>query len=102
MKMRPVPGTESATLGDYRRYPGCRVLVVCTGCAWAKDYNPDRVIDRLHALKAGGHPTPLTEVARRVSRRCPRCHEVGWRAQFARPANLDEREIKRLANLYRN
>lgn len=102
MTMRPVPGTESATLGDHRRYPGCRVLVVCTGCGWEKDYNPDRVIDRLHALKAGGHPTPLTEVARRVNRRCPRCHEVRWRAQFAWPANLDEREVKRLANLYRN
>jgi hypothetical protein len=60
------------------------------------------VIDRLHALKAGGHRTVLTEDARRVSRRCPCCHEAGWRAQFAWPANLDEREIKRLANLYRN
>jgi hypothetical protein len=48
------------------------------------------------------YPTPLTEVARRVSRRCPRCREAGWRAQFAWPANLDDREIKRLANLYRN
>jgi hypothetical protein len=102
MTMRPIADTASAALGDHRRYPGCRVLVVCTGCEWAKDYNPERVIDRLNALKAGGHRTVLTEVARRVSRRCPRCHEVGWRAQFAWPANLSEREIKRLANLYRN
>ncbi|MGH6911429.1 MAG: hypothetical protein ACREE0_21830 [Phenylobacterium sp.] len=49
--MRPI-ATDAATtaLGDYRRYPGCRLLVVCGGCGWSKDYSPERVIARLSAF----------------------------------------------------
>lgn len=100
--MRPIPTNDATTLGDYRLYPGCRLLVACAGCGHQKDYSPERVIARLHQLRAGGYPTTLAQVARRVAKRCPRCHEVQWRAQFAWPPHLDEREIKRLANLYRN
>ena len=99
MKMRP---SETATLGDFRRYPGCRVVLACAGCGLSKDYDPERIIDRLRELRAGGYPTTLVQVATRVGRRCPRCHQATWRAQFAWPAGMDEREIKRLANLYRN
>jgi hypothetical protein len=30
MSMRPIADTASAILSDHRRYPGCRLLVVCT------------------------------------------------------------------------
>jgi len=100
--MRPIPTDGTTALGDYRRYPGCRLLIACAGCGRQKDYSPERVIARLHQLRAGGYPTTLSQVAERVGKRCPRCHEVAWRAQFAWPAHMDAYEIKRLANLYRN
>lgn len=102
MTWRAIPGADTATLGDYRRYPGCRLLIVCADCGLAKDYNPERVIARLNALRAGGYPTLLPQVAARVARRCSRCHQATWRAEFAWPADMDEREIKRLADRYRN
>ncbi len=102
MKMRLIPGSATATMGDYRRYPGSRLVIACADCGWSKDYNPERVIARLHELRSGGYPTGLAQVAARVGRRCPRCHQATWRAEFGWPANIDEREIKRLANLYRN
>jgi hypothetical protein len=102
MKTRPIVDTEASPIGDFRRYPGCRLVITCTGCDWQIDYSPERVIDRLRELRAGGHPTPISQVARRVTKRCPRCHEAAWRAGLAWPAHLDAREIKRLANLYRN
>lgn len=100
--MRAIPTDAATTLGDHRRWPGCRLLIVCAGCGQEKDYSPERVITRLHQLKAGGYPTTLAQVARRVARRCPRCHEVRWGAQFAWPPHLDAGEIRRLTNLYRN
>lgn len=100
--MRQIPATDATTLGDYRRYPGCRLQLACAACGWSKDYNPERVIARLHELRAGGYPTTLSQVAARVGRPCYRCRHPTWRAQFAWPANMDEREIKRLTNLYRN
>jgi hypothetical protein len=99
--MRPVPGSELAVLGDYRRYPGCRLLIACAGCGGGKDYSPERVIARLHQLKSGGYPTPLAEVAQRV-KPCARCRKDLWRAQFIWPDNLDARELRRLANLQRS
>jgi hypothetical protein len=47
-------------------------------------------------------PTALAQVARRVNKRCPRCHQVAWSAPFAWPGDMDEREVRSLANLYRN
>jgi hypothetical protein len=102
MKWSPIPTGDPAMLGDYRRYPGCRVLLACAMCGWSKDYNPERIIDRLRKLKAGGHSTALLAVARRVGWNCPGCGRVKWRADFAWPRGFDEREAKRLANLYRN
>jgi hypothetical protein len=100
--MRHLPVGETAALGDFRRYPGCRLLLACAACAWSKTYNPERVIDRLHALKAGGHATRLADVAKRVGWNCPACHRTCWRAQFAWPAGLSESDVRRLANRYRN
>jgi hypothetical protein len=64
--------------------------------------NPERIIARLHELKAGGYPTTLAQVAARVAKPCYRCRHPTWRAEFVWPAGMDEREIKRLANLHRN
>ena len=100
--MRPIPTAGTASLGDFRRYPGCRLLIACAACSWAKSYSPQRVIDRLRELKAGGHATSLADVARRVGWNCPACQRMRWRAPFAWPANVDAREVKRLTNLYRN
>ena len=98
----PIPTDPTATLGDYRRYPGCRLRLACAACGWAKDYNPERIIARLHQLRAGGYPTTLAQVAARVGKPCYRCRHPAWRAHFAWPANLDGRELKRLADRYRN
>jgi len=101
MRPRPIPTTDP-TLGDYRRYPGCRLFLTCSLCGWSKSYNPERIIDRLRELRSGGHATQVGQIARRVGWNCPGCGRVKWRSDFAWPANLDEREIKRLANRYRN
>jgi hypothetical protein len=102
MAFRPVPCTAPLTLGDHRRFPGCRMLLACSLCGWSRAYDPMRVIARLQALRAGGYPTPLATVARRVGRPCPGCGRVTWRADLAWPSELSQYEIKRLANLYRN
>jgi hypothetical protein len=101
-KMRVIPTGDKITMGDHRYYPGARLLITCTLCGWSKSYRPDRVIERLRVLKTGGHATSLAQVARRVAWPCPGCGRVHWRANFAWPAGFDEREAKRLANLYRN
>ena len=100
--MRLIPHDGTSALGDFQRHPGCRLLIVCALCGWSKGYNPERVIARLHQLKAGGHATRLPDVAKRVGWDCPACHHVKWRAQFAWPASLPDSEIKRLTNRYRN
>jgi hypothetical protein len=102
MEMRPISTSAETTIGDYRRYPGCRVVIACTGCGWRTIHGPEQVIDRLRALKAGGHATSLVRLAGRVTKRCPLCRQVAWRAGFGWPASLRESDIRRLANLYRN
>lgn len=102
MKLQPIPLAAGATLSDHRRYPGCRLMLVCALCGWSRTYSPERVIQRLRELKAGGHATRLDQVARRVGWNCPGCHRVKWRAGLAWPPGLDAREVRRLANLYRN
>jgi len=101
-KMRPIPTGEQATLGDHRHYPGSRLMIACSLCGWSKSYRVERVIERLRQLKTGGHATPLTQVAQRVAWPCPGCGRVHWRAQFAWPSGIDDREVRRLGNLYRN
>ena len=49
--MRPIPTDAATTLGAYRRHPGCRLRVACAACGWAKEYNPERVVARLHELR---------------------------------------------------
>ena len=98
----PIPADAATAIGDFRRYPGCRLLLACTACAWSRTYNPERVIHRLQELRAGGHATRLSDVARRVGWNCPACSRMRWRMQFAGPAGLRQAEIKRLANRFRN
>lgn len=100
--MRLIPHDGTQAMGDFRRYPGCRLLIACSACSWSKAYDPERVIDRLRALKAGGHATRVADVARRVQWTCPACGRLSWRAQFAWPPGLEPRDIRRLADRYRN
>ena len=100
--MDPIRTDATTTLGEYRRHPGCRLRLACTACGWAKEDNPERVIACLHELRTGGYPTRLTEVAGRVRKPCYRCRHPTGRADFVWPAGVDEREVKRLAALYRN
>ncbi|HEX3700127.1 MAG TPA: hypothetical protein VHV27_05570 [Phenylobacterium sp.] len=99
---RPVPATGDLTLGDHRKYPACRVRLTCALCGWCKGYNPERIIERLRALNAGGHKSPVGQIARRVAWPCPGCGRVKWRADLAWPADLSDRAIKRLAAAVRN
>jgi hypothetical protein len=101
-ELRPIPADRTAAIGAFRRHPGCRLMLACAACGWSKSYNPERVIDRLRELKAGGHTTRLVDVARRVGWNCPACQRTRWRAQFAWPPSLTPGEAKRLADRYRN
>jgi hypothetical protein len=101
MTWRTARTDRDTAMSDHRRFPGCRLLLTCTQCGWAKGYAPERVIDRLRELRAGGHRTPIAQVARQA-RPCPRCRKTTWQANFAWPAGMTDSEIQRLANLYRN
>ncbi|MEW5685885.1 MAG: hypothetical protein AB1942_13280 [Pseudomonadota bacterium] len=100
--MRAIPLGAEASIGDFQRYPGCRLAITCAACGWSKAYDPERVIVRLQALKAGGYATRLGEVARRVQWNCPACQRVHWRASLAWPPEMNPREARRLADRYRN
>ncbi|WP_293676004.1 hypothetical protein [uncultured Phenylobacterium sp.] len=100
--LRPIPLDDAASIGDFRRYPGCRLVLTCAMCGWQKPYDPERVIARLHELKSGGHATRLGDIARRVAWPCPGCHRLKWRGGLAWPAGLTAADSKRLAARYRN
>lgn len=100
--MDRIPAGPTSALGDFMRYPGCRLLLVCAACGWSKAYNPERILTRLQVLKSGGHTTRLEQVAKRVQWPCPACHRLRWRAQFAYPPGLSPAEARRLASRYRN
>ena len=102
MQWTPVPSACDVTLGDHRRFPLCRVRLTCGLCGWAKGYSPARVIARLHELKAGGYPTPVGQLARRVAWTCPGCGRVKWRTELAWPPGTDEAEIRRLVRQLRS
>ena len=57
MTWRTVPTDKATSMGDHRRFPGCRLLLTCTQCGWSKGYDPEKIIDRLQKLRAGGHRT---------------------------------------------
>ena len=101
-RIRPIPLGAEASVGDFQRYPGCRLTITCSLCGWVKAYNPERVLGRLRELKAGGHATPLGKVGARVLWPCPGCGRVKWRARLGWPAGLQPDEVRRLTNLYRN
>jgi len=100
--LHPIPLGAEGSVGDFRRYPGCRLVLTCAMCGWSKAYNPERVIERLRELRAGGHATRLADVARRVAWNCPGCSRVRWRAGLAWPAGFSARDAKRLAARERN
>lgn len=100
--MRVIPLGPEASVGDFARYPGCRLAVTCAMCGWTKGYSPERIIHRLRELKAGGYTTSLAVVARRVQWPCPGCHRLKWCANLAWPPELTEAEAKRLAARARN
>ncbi|MGA0607735.1 hypothetical protein ACO2Q0_17220 [Phenylobacterium sp. VNQ135] len=101
-KFTPIPASAETSVGDFRRYPGCRLLLCCGACSWSKHYNPERVIDRLRELRAGGYATRLVDAARKVGWNCPACSRMRWRMQFAWPPGLSPQDVQRLANRYRN
>ena len=102
MSDRPIHVDESASVGDFARYPGCRLTITCALCGWSKGYNPERILARLRQLKAGGHATRIAEVARRVGWNFPGCGRVKWKAGFCYPASLRESDARRIAARYRN
>ena len=101
-KLRQIHLDDTASIGDFQRYPGCRFTITCALCGWVKTYNPERIIGRLHQLKSGGHATRVAEVARRVQWPCPGCHRFKWRGGLAWPPELTQAESRRLAARYRN
>jgi hypothetical protein len=102
MRPQPVPATGALKLIDHRRYPGSRVYLTCALCGWTKGYSAQRIIDRLRALRGGGHDTAVGVVAKRVAWPCPGCGRVKWRSDLAWPPGMQESEIRRLANQYRS
>ncbi len=100
--LRPLAGLGQARLEDARRYPGCVLMLACSGCGWARGYDVGKVINRLYERRDGGFTTPVADVARSVSRPCPTCRGKAWVTQLAYPAHVDVRETRRLANRYRN
>lgn len=93
---------EKARLEDARRYPGCVVMLGCLICGYAKGYMVEKVILRLHQSGAGGFQTPVADIASMAKVLCPRCKGKHWTSQFAYPAHLQERDLKRLAARARN
>jgi hypothetical protein len=102
MRLKPRIASDAQKLGDYRMFPGTRVWLTCALCGWDKSYKVQRVIERLRTLRSGGHEAPVGTIARRVAWPCPGCGRVKWRSDLAWPPGMDEREVKRLANQFRN
>jgi hypothetical protein len=99
---RPIISEAPLVLGDHRRRPASRLLLTCAMCGWSRTYDPERVIDRLRALRAGGHCSPVGPLARRDAWPCPMCRRVKWRTDLAQPTDLPARDARRLADRYRN
>lgn len=100
--MRVIHVDDAASIGDFQRYPGCRLTLTCALCGWVKLYNPERIIARLHELRSGGQATRIAEVARRVQWPCPGCHRLRWKGGLAWPPGMTEGEVKRQAARMRN
>jgi hypothetical protein len=101
-RWKPCPVHADTTLGDHRLYPGCRFLLQCQLCGWRKDYDPQRIVARLHEKRTGGNPTQIRYLAQRVGWSCPGCGRVKWRVEFAWPPQMDEREYRRLVSQTRS
>jgi hypothetical protein len=83
--MRPLPLPDDAPLAAYARHPGARLQLVCGACAWSRSYDPERIIERLIARRAGDARTAVGEVARQVQWPCPRCRRMRWGTRLATP-----------------
>lgn len=101
-QMHPIPLRSTDPLEDYRRYPGCRVLLSCGACGYAKDYNPERIVMRLRELRVGGWKTPIVGIAAQMRRPCPACRKMQWTTRLAYPADMTEAEARRLMARMRN
>ena len=77
-------------------------MLACALCSWSKTYSPERIIDRLRELRAGGYTTPIAKISGRVGWNCPACGRARWRTQLVYPPGLTEAEARRLTNRYRN
>jgi hypothetical protein len=97
-----IDGSANLPLQDHRLHPLSQVLLVCGACAWARGYSPDRIIDRLRELRAGGYKTPIKAVAGHVRWACPACGRRQWATVLAYPVGIDPAEVRRMANVYRN
>lgn len=75
-------------MGDHQLYPGSRLLLFCAACTLCRDYKPEKIIARLRALRAGGHETLVSDVARHVGWPCPACARPRWATQLAFPAGM--------------
>ena len=98
----PVGVGSDTPLEDHRRYPLCRVMLFCGLCGWARDYNPERIVERLRALKTGGYRTPVALVARRVGWNCPGCGRCSWGTKLAYWKETDPKAVQRMTRLSRS
>jgi hypothetical protein len=94
-EFRQIEGSGQAPLEDHRRHPLCRLLIYCAVCGWARDYNPERIVARLQALRQPGYQTRVSEVAARVSWSCPACGRVRWVSRLAYSADMTARDVAR-------
>jgi hypothetical protein len=101
-QVRRIATDNTTSLGDFRRWPGCRLLLTCTWCRATETYDPERIIARLQERRTGGPATQLRGLPGKVTRDCPHCGKRRWLAEFGWPAGTDAREVRRLANQYRN
>lgn len=97
-----IHGAAALKLEDHRKWPLSRVLLYCTACGWARDYNPDAIAIRLGELKAGGYQSLIGDVARKVAWPCPACRRMNWVAALAYPKATDPREVARMARAIRS
>lgn len=102
VEMHPIPLRSTDPLEDYRRYPGCRLLLTCSACDYARHYNPERIVMRLRELRVGGYKTPIVGIAAQMRRPCPACQKMKWTTRLAYPADLTEAEAKRLMRQIRS
>jgi hypothetical protein len=74
-----------APLAACRHHPGARLQLRCGACGWTRDYDPERIAERLLELKRGGPSTPVAAVAMNVQWPCPGCGRMRWKSELVGP-----------------